>query len=52
MKPDDDGWNSEDMRELSRLKAQIEQEMFASFDPYNDGYDSKNSQTWDHPDYN
>jgi hypothetical protein len=52
VKPADDGWNSEDERELSRLEAQIEQERFASFDPYYDGYDSNNSQTWDHPDYN
>ena len=45
-------WNSEDERELSRLEAQLEAEKFASFDPYDDGYDSNNSQTWDHPDYN
>jgi hypothetical protein len=38
-------------RELSRLEAQIEEERLASFDPYDDGYDSNNSQTWDHPDY-
>ena len=49
---DDDGWNSDKERELSRLEAQLEAEKFASFDPYDDGYDSNNSQTWDHPDYN
>ena len=48
----DDGWNSEKERELSRLEAQLEAEKLASFDPYDDGYDSDNSQTWDHPDYN
>lgn len=52
VKPADDGWNSEDERELSRLEAQIEQERFASFDPYDDDFRSDNSQTWDHPDYN
>ena len=45
-------WNSEVERELSRLEAQLETEKFASFNPYDDGYDSNNSQTWDHPDYN
>ena len=49
---DDDGWNSEKERELSRLEAQLEEERLASFDPYDDGYRSDNSQTWDHPDYN
>lgn len=49
---DDDGWNSDKERELSRLEAQLDAEWFASYDPYDDGYDSNNSQTWDHPDYN
>ena len=48
---DDGGWTSDMERELSRLEAQIEEERLASFDPYDDGYDSNNSQTWDHPDY-
>ena len=48
----DGGWNSEDERELSRLEAQLEQEKFARYSAYEDGYDSNNSQTWDHPDYN
>lgn len=48
----DGGWNSEDERELSRLEAQLEQENFARYSAYEDGYDSNNSQTWDHPDYN
>lgn len=48
---DDGGWTSDMERELSRLEAQIEAERLASFDPYDDGYDSNNSQTWDHPDY-
>lgn len=47
-----DDWNSEDEWQLSRLEAQLEEEKFASFDPYDDGYDSNNTQTWDHPDYN
>ena len=48
----EDGWNSDKERELSRLEAQLDAERFASFDPYDDGYDSNNSQTWDHPEYN
>lgn len=52
MKPADDGWNSKDEQELRRLESQIESERFASFDPYDDGFRSDNSQTWDHPDYN
>lgn len=48
---DDGGWTSDMERELSRLEAQIEDERLASFDPYDDGYDSNNSQTLDHPDY-
>ena len=52
VKPADDGWNSEDERELSRMEAELEAERFASFDPYDDGFRSDNSQTWDHPDYN
>ena len=46
-----DDWNSEDERELSRLEAKLDEERFASFDPYDDGYDSNNFQTWDHPDH-
>ena len=49
---DDSGWNSDKERELSRMEAELEAERLASFDPYDDGYDSNNSQTWDHPDYN
>ena len=52
VKPADDGWNSEDERELSMMEAELEAERFASFDPYDDGFRSDNSQTWDHPDYN
>ena len=48
---DDGGWTSDMERELSRMEAQWEEEKLASFDPYDDGYDSNNSQTWDHPDY-
>lgn len=51
-KPADDGWNSEDERELSRMEADLEAKRFARFDPYDDGYRSDNSQTWDHPYYN
>jgi hypothetical protein len=47
----DGDWTSDMERELSRLEAQWEEEKLASFDPYDDGYDSNNSQTWDHPDY-
>ena len=47
----ENGQNSDKERELSRLEAQLDAERFASFDPYDDGYDSNNSQTWDHPDY-
>ena len=47
----DGGWTSDMERELSRLETQWEEEKLASFDPYDDGYDSNNSQTWDHPDY-
>ena len=49
---DDGGWNSDKERELSTLEAQLEAEQFASYSAYDDGYDSNNSQTWDHPDYN
>ena len=49
---DDSGWNSDKERELSRMEAELEAERLGSFDPYDDGYDSNNSQTWDHPDYN
>ena len=52
MAADDGGWNSEKERELSRLEAQLEAERLASFNPYDDGYDSNNYQTWDHLDYN
>ena len=48
----EDGWNSDKKRELSRLEAQLDAERFASFDPYDDGYNSNKSQTWDHPEYN
>ena len=48
---DDGGWTSDMERELSRLEAEWEEEKLASFKPYDDGYDSNNSQTWDHPDY-
>ena len=48
----EDGWNSDKERELTKLEAQLDAERLASFDPYDDGYDSNNSQTWDHPEYN
>lgn len=48
----DSGLNFDKERELSRLEAQLEAERLASFDPYDDDYDSNNPQTWDHPDYN
>lgn len=38
-------------RELSRSEAKLEAKKFANVDPYDDGYRSDNSQTWDHPDY-
>ena len=48
----DGGWTSEDERELSRLEAQLEEEKFAKYYAYDDGYDSNNSEIWDHSDYN
>ena len=52
MKSAEEEWTSEDERVLSRLEAQFEEEKFANYSAYDDGYDSWNSQTWDHPDYN
>ena len=49
---DDSGWNSDKERELSKMEAELDEARLGSFDPYDDGYDSNNSQTWDHPDYN
>ena len=49
---DDGVWNSDKERKLSMFEAQLEADKFANYSVYDDGYDSNNSETWDHPDYN
>ena len=48
---EDVGWNESKERKLSRLEAEYEERKFVNYSPYDDGYRSDNSQTWDHPDY-
>ena len=49
---DDGVWNSDKERKPSMFEAQLEADKFANYYVYDDGYDSSNSETWNHPDYN